>query len=163
MPRVGGALSARSRQYHGTPVSMSNAAKEGILVRRRVLLGNPGAELRVRYCEHHWADEQADLLSELAVPELAADLLSTVDSVGDAEAKTLGEIYAEATAVAVTARRDRLAELRSRHATLTVRRSEAVEERDRIAAEHDDVAGKSTEGSPQPASSLGLPDLQGRR
>ena len=30
MPRVGGALSARSRQYQGTAASMSNAAKLGI-------------------------------------------------------------------------------------------------------------------------------------
>jgi hypothetical protein len=29
-------------------------------IRRRVLLGDPGGELRVCDCEHHGADEQAD-------------------------------------------------------------------------------------------------------
>jgi hypothetical protein len=35
LPRVGGALSARSRQYQGTAVSMSNAAKVGSVARAK--------------------------------------------------------------------------------------------------------------------------------
>jgi uncharacterized protein (TIGR02680 family) len=86
-----------------------------------------------------WRRLHAELLAELDLSRLAPALRVAVDQAGEASAQTIKEAYAEATAPAVTIRRDALATLRSRHSSLQNRRAEVVAERARIAAEHDDA------------------------
>ncbi|WP_319463582.1 TIGR02680 family protein [Micromonospora sp. RTP1Z1] len=97
------------------------------------------ARARLRAQIGQWAQGNAGLLADLACPELASALAAAVDTTGEPGAQTLREVYAEATAAAVTRRRDRLAALAARRAALADRRAEVAAERDRIAAEHDDA------------------------
>ncbi|GAA4719259.1 TIGR02680 family protein [Phytohabitans rumicis] len=86
-----------------------------------------------------WEKLHTDLLAEIGTPQLAPALRAAVSATGEPGAPTLKEAYAEATAPAVTIRRDALATVRSRHASLRERRAEVAAERARIAAEHDDA------------------------
>jgi uncharacterized protein (TIGR02680 family) len=86
-----------------------------------------------------WAADHRELLTELALPDLAGGLGAIVDRTGEAGTSTLREAYAEATAPAVAGRRDELAALRSHRAVLVEKRAQVVEERERIAAERDDA------------------------
>lgn len=86
-----------------------------------------------------WADDHTRLLSDIERPGLVTALGVAVDATGESGAQTPREVYAEATAAAVTQRRDRLAALAAHRAALADRRAEVVAERDRIAAEHDDA------------------------
>ncbi|MFI5835399.1 DUF2399 domain-containing protein [Micromonospora sp. NPDC051300] len=86
-----------------------------------------------------WTQGNAGLLADIARPDLAVVLAAVVDTTGEPGARTLREAYAEATAIRVTQRRDRLAALAAQRAALADRRAEVAAERDRIAAEHDDA------------------------
>ncbi|WP_405427746.1 TIGR02680 family protein [Micromonospora sp. NBC_00617] len=97
------------------------------------------ARTRLRAQLGQWAQDNAELLADVARPELAGALAAAVDTSGEPGAQTLREVYAEATAAAVTERRDRLAALAAHRAVLADRRAEVDTERDRIAAEHDDA------------------------
>ncbi|WP_431910659.1 TIGR02680 family protein [Micromonospora carbonacea] len=97
------------------------------------------ARARLRAQLEQWTQRNAGLLADIARPDLAAGLIAVVDTTGEPGARTLREVYADATATAVTQRRDRLAALAAQRAALTDRRAEVAAERDRIAAEHDDA------------------------
>ncbi|SCF07040.1 TIGR02680 family protein [Micromonospora haikouensis] len=94
---------------------------------------------RLRAQLEQWAQANAGLLADIARPDLAAGLSAAVDATGEPGARTLREVYADATATAVAQRRDRLAALAAQRAALADRRAEVAAERDRIAAEHDDA------------------------
>ncbi|MEJ3745483.1 TIGR02680 family protein [Actinomycetes bacterium KLBMP 9797] len=92
--------------------------------------------------EHARRDVTAGLERWAATHPGVADvevLRAVVAHAGEEGVPTLKEAYREATAPAVTAHRDALAELRSRRSALDTRRTEVAAERDRIAAEHDDA------------------------
>ncbi|MEU4479016.1 TIGR02680 family protein [Micromonospora sp. NPDC023966] len=97
------------------------------------------ARERLRAQLGQWAQGNAGLLADVAVPELTAALAAAVDTTGEPGAQTLREVYAQATAPAVTRWRDRLAALAAHRPALADRRAEVAAERDRIAAEHDDA------------------------
>jgi uncharacterized protein (TIGR02680 family) len=97
------------------------------------------ARAQVRAQVGRWAVDHTPLLSDIELPGLATALGAAVDAAGEPGAQTLREVYAEATAAAVTRRRDRLAALAAHRAALADRRAEVTAERDRIAAEHDDA------------------------
>ncbi|MEO3748423.1 TIGR02680 family protein [Plantactinospora sp. B5E13] len=97
------------------------------------------ARAHLRAQIEQWAQGNAGLLADVARPDLAAGLSAAVDTTGEPGARTLREVYADATATVVTQRRDRLAALAAQRAALADRRAEVAAERDRIAAEHDDA------------------------
>ncbi|MEU0155863.1 TIGR02680 family protein [Micromonospora fulviviridis] len=97
------------------------------------------AHERLRAQLGQWAQGNAGLLADVAVPELTAALAAAVATTGEPGAQTLREVYAQATAAAVAQRRDRLAALTAHRTALAERRAEVAAERDRIAAEHDDA------------------------
>lgn len=97
------------------------------------------ARARLRAQLEQWAQGKAGLLADLAQPELIDALAAAVDTTGEPGARTLREVYADATATAVARWRDRLATLAAQRAALADRRAEVAAERDRIAAEHDDA------------------------
>jgi uncharacterized protein (TIGR02680 family) len=80
-----------------------------------------------------WAAERAALLAELGLPGLPEALAAAIDG------PSLKEVYAEAVAAPVAARRDQIAALTARAEALASERAAVVAERDRIAAEHDDA------------------------
>jgi uncharacterized protein (TIGR02680 family) len=81
-----------------------------------------------------WAADRAVLLGELRLPGLPSALTAAVD--GPA---ALREIFTDAVATPVAARRDTIAALTARLTALDSDRTNVVAERDRIAAEHDDA------------------------
>lgn len=84
--------------------------------------------------------------------ESADRLFETLALIGDAEAVTLADVFAELTAPAVQELRDTLASLRAQRADVERRRAETEAERDRIAAERDDAPpparGRTAERAP---------------
>jgi uncharacterized protein (TIGR02680 family) len=80
-----------------------------------------------------WAADHAELLTRLDLPELPETLAVSVD------APSLREVYADAVAVPVAARRDTIATLTARSAALEADLAAVRAERDGIAAEHDDA------------------------
>jgi uncharacterized protein (TIGR02680 family) len=98
-----------------------------------------------------WATDHADLIAELAVPDLAGTLVAAAD------ATSLREAYAEAVAAPVAARRDVIAALDARLSTLDADRGAVVAERDRIAAEHDDAPPPSPTRPASRADRAGAP------
>lgn len=80
-----------------------------------------------------WAADRADLLAQLDLAELPDALAAAVDG------PSLREVYAEAVAVPVAARRDTIAALTARLSGLQADRAAGVTERDSIAAERDDA------------------------
>ncbi|QSB16594.1 TIGR02680 family protein [Natronosporangium hydrolyticum] len=87
-----------------------------------------------------WRHGHADLLAELSVPDLPEVLAEAAGAAGEpGEAPSLREIFSDATAAAVAARRDRSAALSAQRDTLDRQRVELATERERIAAEHDDA------------------------
>ncbi|MEQ4301703.1 TIGR02680 family protein [Plantactinospora sp. B6F1] len=97
------------------------------------------ARTRLREQIGQWARANAGLLTDVGRPDLATPLAAAVDAAGEPGAQTPREVYAEATAAAVTQRRDRLAALAANRSALADRRAEVTAERDRIAAERDDA------------------------
>ncbi|MFE0732561.1 TIGR02680 family protein [Streptomyces antibioticus] len=82
-----------------------------------------------------WTETHVELL-----PGEGRDLLAhALELTGEAEAVTLADAFTEATAPAVQELRDTLAALRARRTDIERRRTETENERDRIAAEHDDA------------------------
>ncbi|MEV6013541.1 TIGR02680 family protein [Streptomyces sp. NPDC051976] len=82
-----------------------------------------------------WNREHGGLLPG----EGARQLAEALELTGEAEAVTLADAFTEATAPAVQELRDTLASLRVQRADIERRRAETEDERDRIAAEHDDA------------------------
>ncbi|MBT2487716.1 TIGR02680 family protein [Streptomyces sp. ISL-96] len=82
-----------------------------------------------------WMGTHGELLTEEGTGRLAEALELT----GEAEAFTLVDAFAEATAPAVQEVRDTLAALRAQRTDAERRRADTEAERDRIAAEHDDA------------------------
>lgn len=80
-----------------------------------------------------WATDRASLLTELDLPDLPDILAAAVDE------PSLREVYADAVASPVAARRDAIATRDARLSALAADRAGMVAERDRIAAEHDDA------------------------
>ncbi|MFC7547403.1 TIGR02680 family protein [Plantactinospora sp. GCM10030261] len=115
------------------------AAADAEQAERRAEEAVAQARSRLRVQLEQWAQGNAGLLADLARPDLTEALAAVVDTTGEPGARTLREVYAEATAAAVTQRRDRLAALAARRAALAGRWAEVAAERDRIAAEHDDA------------------------
>ncbi|WP_018788309.1 TIGR02680 family protein [Micromonospora sp. CNB394] len=117
----------------------ASAADDAEQAERRAEDAVAQARARLRAEIERWAQGNAGLLADLARPDLAAGLSAAVDTTGEPGARTLREVYADATATAVGQRRDRLAALAAQRAALSDRRAEVAAERDRIAAEHDDA------------------------
>ncbi|MCZ7421080.1 TIGR02680 family protein [Verrucosispora sp. WMMA2044] len=117
----------------------TSAAADAEQAERRAEDAVAQARARLRAEIEQWAQGNAGLLADLARPDLAAGLSAVVDTTGEPGARTLREVYAEATATTVTQRRDRLAALAAQRTALADRRAEVAAERDRIAAEHDDA------------------------
>ncbi|MFF0658040.1 MULTISPECIES: TIGR02680 family protein [Micromonospora] len=115
------------------------AVADGEQAERRAEDAVTQARARLRAQLEQWAQGNAGLLADIAGPDLAAGLSAAVDTIGEPGARILREVYADATAIAVTHRRDRLAALAAQRAALADRRAEVAAERDRIAAEHDDA------------------------
>ncbi|MBT2526868.1 TIGR02680 family protein [Streptomyces sp. ISL-99] len=82
-----------------------------------------------------WMGTHGELLTDEGTGRLAEALELT----GEAEAFTLADAFAEATAPAVQEVRDTLAALRAQRTDVERRRADTEAERDRIAAEHDDA------------------------
>ncbi|MFE7748665.1 TIGR02680 family protein [Streptomyces sp. NPDC057428] len=82
-----------------------------------------------------WTSAHGTLLPKAG----AARLAEALELTGEAEAVTLADAFAEATAPAVQELRDTLASLRARRTDVEHSRAETEAERDRIAAEHDDA------------------------
>jgi uncharacterized protein (TIGR02680 family) len=80
-----------------------------------------------------WATDRAPLLTELDLADLPDTLAAAIDEA------SLREVYADAVASPVAARRDVIAALDARLSALAADRADVVAERDRIAAEHDDA------------------------
>jgi uncharacterized protein (TIGR02680 family) len=86
-----------------------------------------------------WASDHAGLLDEPAMRELTEALSVAIEAFGDPEAATLESVFADATATAEHAIRDRQARLRTERGAAQAERDRVAEERDRIAAERDDA------------------------
>ena len=108
-----------------------------------------------------WTEENGGLLAQAEREEGhsgrrpgedADRLFETLALIGDAEAVTLADVFAELTAPAVQELRDTLASLRAQRADVERRRAETEAERDRIAAERDDAPpparGRTAERAP---------------
>ncbi|WP_432983636.1 TIGR02680 family protein [Dactylosporangium sp. CA-233914] len=95
-----------------------------------------------------WAAQRAALLTKLTVPDLVEALIDAVDQV------PLRDVYADAVAAALAARRDTLAALAVERATVESEHAELTAERERIAAEHDDAPPSS---ATRPAGRDGRP------
>jgi uncharacterized protein (TIGR02680 family) len=80
-----------------------------------------------------WAADRADLLAQLELAALPDALAAAVDGL------SLREVYADAVAAPVVARRDAVAALAARLSMLDADRADVVAERDRIAAEREDA------------------------
>ncbi|MFG2681807.1 TIGR02680 family protein [Streptomyces sp. NPDC048392] len=102
-----------------------------------------------------WMGTHGELLTEEGAGRLAEALALT----GEAEAFTLADAFAEATAPAVQEVRDTLAALRAQRTDVERRRADTEAERDRIAAEHDD-APPPARGRTAERSETGVPPAE---
>jgi uncharacterized protein (TIGR02680 family) len=98
-----------------------------------------------------WAADRTDLLTELDLAELPDALAAAVDG------PSLREVYADAVAAPVAARRDAIAALTARSSALEADRADVVAERDSIAAERDDAPPSSPTRPAPRAGRAGAP------
>lgn len=86
-----------------------------------------------------WVAAHAGLLPDTQWQELAVALADSVERFGDPDAATLETVYNHGTATAEQNVRDERAALRAKRTAITQTRAAVQDERDRIAAEHDDA------------------------
>jgi uncharacterized protein (TIGR02680 family) len=86
-----------------------------------------------------WAASHAGLLGEAAMRELTGALAAAIEAFGDPDAATLEAVFTAATTAAEQAARDEQARLRAEHTAAQAQRERTEQERDRIAAQHDDA------------------------
>jgi uncharacterized protein (TIGR02680 family) len=98
-----------------------------------------------------WAADRTDLLTELDLAGLPDSLAAAVDG------PPLLQVYANAVATPVAARRDAIAALTARSSTLEADRAGVVAERDGIAAERDDAPPPSPTRPAPRAGRAGAP------
>jgi uncharacterized protein (TIGR02680 family) len=98
-----------------------------------------GAREAVRSAVSVWAARHEAILTEIAPPETAERLALAVEHLGLAEQPTLKEVLSEATAAGLARIQRETATIEAERATVDGRRTDAVEEYQRIAAEHDDA------------------------
>jgi uncharacterized protein (TIGR02680 family) len=86
-----------------------------------------------------WAADYADVVDAAAMRKLAEGLGVAIEMFGEPAAATLESVFTRATTAAEQAARDEQARLRAKRATAQAEHKRIAEERDRIAAHHDDA------------------------